>query len=119
MPCNSYGQKHTSSRSEFQHLWRTPVYLLQETSLNWKGGTYWPLYQMSEKHYTRSQVQLLWFFFRILLPVLLLQNLRCKVRDDTAKLDIALLTKWTVRSNDLKSHKPVRHRFKKLDINTN
>lgn len=46
--------------------------------------------------------------------MLLLQNLRCKVRDDTAKLDIALLTNEQSDQknlnqidslNDLKSHK--------------
>lgn len=59
--------------------------------------------------------------------MLLLQNLRCKVRDDTAKSDIALLTNeqsnqknWNQIDslNDLKSYKQVRHRFRKLDINT-
>lgn len=119
MPCNSYGQKHTSSRPKFRHLWHTPVYFLQETSLIEKAAHIDPCFK-SEKHYTRSQVQL-FSFLRILLPVLLLQNLRCKVRDDTAKLDIALLTNEQSNQknlnqieslNDLKSHKQVRHRFR-------
>lgn len=119
MPCKSYGQKHTSSRPKFRHLWRTPVYFLQETSLIEKAAHIDPCFKC-EKHCTISQVQLFWFL-RILLPVLLLQNLRCKVRDDTAKLDIALLTNEQSNQknlnqidslNDLKSHKQVRHRFR-------
>lgn len=56
--------------------------------------------------------------------MLLLQNLRCKVRDDTARLDIALLTNEVkiiyiyiknlhqIDSLNDPSHKQVRHRFR-------